>query len=303
MKKVFFMLTVVALISSCSKQNEELTIATNGNDIKLLTSLISYNKKNNVLQVVDCEGFWDCLGHVTAVAGADIAGAGAGVVGVAGSATALNIATGGTAGTVVLIGAGAISGAGASYLAHKTIKALVPAKAAVGLVNANFSYIEYNASYKFGNLDIVIPTSYRYLENVGKHHNMVIHNSFFNNEPLSSYYNYLNLNLSQRQLFQSENFRKINNKIEQASIIFAENNFDYKEFTQTMVDKKLFTKNMKDVLDLFLTSYIGSTDFGKIERLINFYIIEVSNSQLNELEKQALITSFIVASQSPFYML
>lgn len=76
------------------------------------------------------------------------------------------------------------------------------------------------------------------------------------------------MNLSHRELFQSENFRKINNEIEQASIIFAEKFI--KELTQTMVDKKLFTKNMKDVLDLFLTSYIGSTDFGKIERLINF---------------------------------
>jgi hypothetical protein len=36
---------------------------------------------------------------------------------------------------------------------------------------------------------------------------------------------------------------------------------------------------------------------------INFYINEVSISNLLETEKQALITSFVVASQSPYYLL
>lgn len=70
-----------------------------------------------------------------------------------------------------------------------------------------------------------------------------------------------------------------------------------------MLDKNYYTKNMKEVTDLFLEKYFNCSNVNEIEITINFYIDEVSKSNLLEIEKQALIASFIVASQSPFYLL
>ncbi|MDB5196755.1 MAG: hypothetical protein JWP88_1126 [Flaviaesturariibacter sp.] len=60
---------------------------------------------------------------------------------------------------------------------------------------------------------------------------------------------------------------------------------------------------MKNVYDLFMANYTAVIEKGEIESSINYYISEVEHSTLTNVEKEALIASFIVASQSPFYLL
>lgn len=89
--------------------------------------------------------------------------------------------------------------------------------------------------------------------------------------------------------------------INNLSVEYVRNDFNFHQFTQELVSHKLFTSNMKTVMDLFLEEYTSTANPSEIEPIINFYINEVANSEMTELEKKALISSFMVASESPFY--
>lgn len=113
-----------------------------------------------------CDDFWswDCWGNMTAIASADILGAAGGVVVVAEAEAYLNIATGGTAGTIVLVGAGVICGAGASYAA------------------ANCSLVAWPFDptiIGMGDITVELSEEYKSFSTVGIQHNEMIHNYFF----------------------------------------------------------------------------------------------------------------------------
>ena len=118
---------------------------------------------------------------------------------------------------------------------------------------------------------------------------------------IENFYN--NYDSKQKQILKSQLVLNANLKLQIASQDYVTNNFNYTMFTQKMVDEKFYTVNMKNVTDLFLESYFNCSENIEIENTINFYINEVSISNLLETEKQALIASFVVASQSPYYLL
>ena len=85
--------------------------------------MAAYNKaKIKPSYAEKCSGFWNCLGHVTKVAGADLIGAAAGVKAVKEVATVLNVATGGTGGTAVVVAGGVIAGEGGFLCSSKNSK-------------------------------------------------------------------------------------------------------------------------------------------------------------------------------------
>lgn len=277
---VFLLISTTGIIS-CKKQVELKPVKESLNS-RLLTF-------NNNLPVVsskaNCSGFWDCLGYAASIAGADIAGAAAGGVGVAELAGAVGVATGGTGAVVVIVGGAVITGAGASY--------------AAGL-ESDPRFDRDNLSY--GNLNIHVPAEFVELSNVGEDHNTVIHNYFVKSGNIDDYKKNL-FTPEQLAVFNSSSFTNMTNSINDASRRYVQNDFDVKTLTSDLVNAKTITTNMKDVLDLFLDRYVRVGSFQEIESLVNFYISEVSRSQsLTKIEKQSLICSFLVASESPFYL-
>lgn len=269
---------------SCSNE-ETATTATPKKQSKLISELAAYNQtaQSTAFSKRKCSGFWGCLGYVSQVAGADIIGAATGVVGVSQSAAALGVATGGTGAVVVMAGAGVVCGGGASYAAARTYDP---------------HYVKDNLEY--GTQAIEVPEEFQGLSNVGINHNTVLHNNFFNGESLDSYYN-ANFDIKQIELLKSDYMKEVNKEVTAASVDYAKNNFDYKGFTQRMVDQKYFTEDMKSVMGLFLEKYVTCKEDLELEETINYYIQAVSKSGLTTVEKQALIASFMVASESPFY--
>lgn len=292
LKPVLSLMAVVVVgfgLWSCS--NDEHTNQKNSN-ADLLEKLHEYNQYDlsNLNYREGCSGFWDCLGHVTAVAGADIVGAATGVVAVKEAALVLGATTGGTGGAILVAGAGVVAGAGASYVAHKELKSIQ-------------STPPTTPQARYGNLSIRVPVEFEYLSNVGIEHNTVIHNSFFNNEPLDNYYRSINLTENQKDVLNSEKMLEAIAIIDEGSAEYVINNFDYRNYTQKMVNEGLFTTNLKNVMDLFLQKYLSCTQDVQIENTINFYIEQVATSNLSLTEKEALIGAFMVASQSPYYFL
>jgi len=274
----------IFLISSCSNNEQEVVTASADNTL-LLKNLSDFNNSYEHNQAaLKCSGFWECLGDVVVVAGADIAGAAGGVVAVKEAALVLGATTGGTGGVVLVVGAGVVVGAGTSIVAARSLDSS-----------------KRLASASHGTLKITLPTDYFYLQNVGIDHNNVLQNNFFNDEPIDKYYSSLKLTADQIKIMDSEYMKEANKKLEVISSNYVKNKFDYKTMTQEMKDQKLLTADMKDILDLFLEKYVSCSEDQEIESTVNFYIKEVSASKLTEIEKQGLLASFMVASESPYY--
>ncbi|WP_395043554.1 hypothetical protein [Flavobacterium sp.] len=279
---IFTIIIAFSTFTSCSNDNNKINEEEN-----LMRNLRTYNISNensSFSTSKKCVGFWNCLGYVAQVAGADIIGAGTGVVVVKEAAAALGAVSGGTGAVVLMVGSGVICGAGASYAAART---------------ADTDYTKPNVEY--GNLQIEIPAEFSSFENIGIRHNNVIHNNFFNGESIENFYN--TFTNEERHILKSELVINANEKLKLASANYVSSNFDYKTLTQKMVNEGYYTINMKLVSDLFLERYFECSENIDMENTINFYIDQVSKSNLTETEKQALIASFIVASQSPYYLL
>lgn len=280
------LLLSLAFFSSCTNEEKPVALAKNSSAV-LLKNLSNYNDLTvgNLYQS-KCSGWLDCLGSVVVVAGADILGAATGVVAVKEAALILGATTGGTGGVALVVGAGVVVGAGASVAAAQTIK----------------SSKDLGGDIRFGNLTINLPNEFQYLSEVGIEHNMVI-NDIFNNRPINVYYDYKKFSEQQMDVLDSEILAESIAKINTISTNYGVNEFNYLKLNDDMFEAGFLTKNMKDVLDLFMKEYTSILDDDDIENVVNFYINEVAKSNLNETEKQGLIAAFMVASQSPYYLL
>lgn len=247
--------------------------------------MAAYNKaKIKPSYAEKCSGFWNCLGHVTKVAGADLIGAAAGVKAVKEVATVLNVATGGTGGTAVVVAGGVIAGAGASYAAARTVNQ------------------EHTPdSLKYGYLQITIPEDFLYLSNIGIEHNDVLHNNFFYNSSLTEYTQ--NLSLEQAEVIYSEQMQEARNIINSLSAEYVSSGFDYQTFTTNLYENNFLSSDLKDILNLFLEVYYSCESEEEITEIINYYMSEISIFELDLTDKEALISAFMVASESPFYFL
>ena len=68
-------------------------------------------------------------------------------------------------------------------------------------------------------------------------------------------------------------------------------------------DINYINSNIKNVLESYMEVYLTATSFEDIDNISNFYISEVSNSSLTEIEKEALLCSFLVGANSPHFWL
>ena len=269
------------ILTSCNKNTADTNSSPRRlTKAELYADLKAFNAAHGVRP--ECSGFWSCLGKVAAVAGADITGAAAGIVGVSEAAAALGIATGGTGAIVTMAAGGAISGGGASYAAAKAV----------------YTAVAPNEE-KYGNLNLDIPLEFHPLSDVGIKHNNAMYNIFFGGQELNDSYYTGTLGVDRKYLpvVNSEIYQQ---KVQVASDLgrdYVASGFDYAFLTNRAYETGLITDDMRQILYSFMEAYGTGAD---MENVINHYISVVDRSELTDIERTALISGFIVASESPY---
>lgn len=146
-----------------------------------------------------------------------------------------------------------------------------------------------------------MPPKYSYLQNLGITHNEIIQSYYFANQPLSNYYNQLSEN--NKYFFNSTLYEKCRGNIQNYGVKYAQDGFNFPNYSSNLLKEGYISINVKEVLDLFMQEYIKCRQSSDIESIVNFYIDNVNKSDLLDTDKTALISGFMVASESPFYLL
>jgi len=103
-------------------------------------------------------------------------------------------------------------------------------------------------------------------------------------------------------ILNSEKFIDINSEIQNSIKKYVSNGFNISELTSELLNKNLISKNMALVFNKFFKIYNNSEREVNIKEIINFYINSIaSTTVLSNSDKVALISSFSIASESPFY--
>lgn len=227
------------------------------------------------------KGFWSALGDALIVAGADIVGAGAGVVLVKEAAAVAGLATGGTGAAVVAGTAAVISGGGASVAASRALKS--------------------GTSLSFGNLNINYPQDYTHLSNCGINHNIEVYNIMTKG---SSYFcNNSNAKSENDEIFNSEEWNLFMDELLQLIGEYRQNENIDDLIVSLKMESKISPK-MANVFELFFEIFNQIREDKNVEEIVEFYMNTIATSDyLDSTEKEALVASFSVASESIYYWL
>lgn len=237
---------------------------------------------NNLSGKVACSDCWGGFLDFLTVAGADIVGAGAGAVAVKEIAAGVGIATGGTGAAVVVGGAAVIAGAGASVAASNELT-----KKQTGLKISSKPFIK--------SLNINYPIEFMHLAECGKEHNIRVHNLKLNKITQSKTFS------ENDEIFNSKEWKEVMDKIER-EVQFYKDKSQINQLLSSFENESLITENMSVVLGLFFDIYNKSENNHNIEDITNFYIHSIADEEtLSYQEKEALISSFSVATESPYY--
>ena len=304
--KLSVLLITCLMLFSCSSRDIE-NDADENSKVEFLNKLENFNV-NYQLNVIDKQeksssrfkkkcGWWCKLGNAAVIAGADIVGAGAGAASVQVIAAGVGAATAGTGYAIVTGAAAIISGAGASIAAADAQTQSDEDHTDEG----NDGKLAEKSSKTFGkkmiieNLNIEYPSRFYNLKNIGKLHNEEV-NNFYNNKKSKL------AKTKGNDILDSEEFIKINYEIKNSIKKYVSNDFNIDELTSELLRKKLISENMSLVFDKFFRIYNNSKKGKNIQDIVNFYINSIANTDvLSNSDKAALISSFSVASESPFY--
>lgn len=278
MKKIVLIVLLFIGASSHSFSQNEV------ND-QLLSKLSSYNE-NSTGKILIGEAerrWWQTLLNITTIVAADAGGVYAGVVGSSHVIGAVGLATSGVGAAIVGGIAGAVGGAGASNAAWHGLHRQSP------------------AVLNYGNLEISIPSEFANFANVGIHHNYVLHNFYTNSGNITDFYRTV-LDGEQILLMESQPMVELKNSIAQsAENSTVDGGIDFDNFSNDLVRKGLMTIMGQQTLNLFFEKYKRCNSPESMKGLINYYITEISDSKVSLVEKRALISAFLTASESPFY--
>lgn len=227
--------------------------------------------------------WWQSVLNACTVVGADVAGAIGGVHATGAVATTIGLATGGTGFVAVAGTAAVIGGAGASNGAYQSLHRTLP------------------VTPGFGNLQISLPKTYAALLLAGREHNEVLDQCFAKGRPLSVFY-LPKLRAEQVALIESQlmqgHLQTLRSMGEQH--ILQQGNPE--TLAAHLVSSGLLPKSNSNIFIAFMRKMQVSSSPKDMENLINQSIRLVADSGIRELDKIALISGFLVASQSPFYI-
>ncbi len=303
MKKFFLIMPLVALASlvvfiSCNDdKTEELPVPKSKQELseKLTQFNQSYLKQIEADTPIQTRGFWKGLGDVLEVAGADIIGAGAGAVAVGEVATVVGAATGGTGFAVVAGTAAVVAGAGASVGAARLLDNSSVAIDEKEVETRSSSRNNLGTQLYLSNLDIKYGEKYAHLANIGKEHNRtVVKMNAIATRGANDY------NEIEKALLENKEFTAKREEIEKVVVEYIKAGGDVKVLLQGLKEKEFISDKMSFVYSFFFDIYNKSVNFDNVEDIVNFYIKSIEESDfLSEKEKEALIASFSVASESP----
>lgn len=298
--KIMTILFCASILLSCS--NEENVELNENLKTEFFNELKSFNtdyqiniidkqiKNENLALKEDC-GFLCTLAKVVVVAGADLAGAAVGVKAVA-------VIAGGTAGTGVgtplaaglVVGGAVVGGASASIIAGVKVS---EAKSQKTSKKSNNSF---GKKLFIKNLDINYPLEFSYLKKTGELHNVELYNHFngFSRKNSKS--------AEFESMEETKEWKETITKTEKIINNYVSNNFNTDNLTKSLFDEGLISEDIQNVLNIFYDIYNNIENSDNVKDINNFYINAISNSKvLSKEDKTALIVSFSVASESPFY--
>lgn len=296
---VLTLIITSSLFYSCSNED---SVGIENEKVDFLNELKAFNT-NYQLTVIDVQedpvllskgddcGFWCTVGKVVVVAGADLAGAAVGVKAVA-------VIAGATAGTGVgtplaaglVVGGAVLGGAAGSIVAAVKVNEATSQKA---FKKSNNSF---GKKLFIKNLDIKYPPEFSYLEKTGELHNIELYNHFNGFSRKTTKLTDI------ESIEDTEEWKEAIGKTEDIINNYVSNNFNTDNLTKSLYDEGLISKDIQNVLNIFYDIYNNIQNSGNIKDISNFYINAISNSNVLSYEdKTALIVSFSVASESPFY--
>lgn len=276
---------VSSTFTGCSSEEKVSINETGMTQDQLVQNLRAYNEANPPLNPNRCDGFWDCLGDVLVVAGADVAAGAAGAAASAEAAAFAGLVSGGTGAIIVVGGSAAIVGGGASVVVYREMDK--EAKSTNSIIP--------------GRSNLVIPSQFSGYSQTGIDHNRITYNALAE-LPISEFYTHKNYTPKQIEIFESPQVLNAQSKLSQFASDYA-NDFDINNFTADCVGANLLTVAQKDILDVFFSRYYTCTTEGEIISMVNYYMDIVAKSSLSYVEKESLITGFLIAAESPFYWL
>ena len=235
-----------------------------------------------VTVLISASSFAQGIGHWLSVAGADIVGAGAGVLAVKEIAAAAGVATGGTGAAVVFAGAGLLAGGGASYQAHDMLKPKTN------------STTKSTSSVVF-----TLPSQYSQY-NIGPLHNELLDNCYFrgvNPQPyLYNHYDKVALDF----LYNNGAWPAIYNNIN----AMAQSYETHKDFARLLSEhrsKNYISGNMSTFLTTFYGALSAATNLDQALTIVNTHTARIAGSGYSDDEKKALYASMSVAASSLKY--
>ena len=222
------------------------------------------------------------IGKWLAVAGADLVGAGAGVMAVKEIGLAFGTFTGGTGTAIVYAGAGIICGAGASYQAHdamtpKTNSTTKSTSSVVFTLPSQFS--EYN---------------------IGARHNEVLDNCYFvNASPQAYLYKYYDRTAIDF-LYNHSAWPSISNSINAMAQSY-ETHLDFARLLSEHRAKNYITGGMSTFLSNFYGALSTAKTLDEALTIVNTHTGRIAGSGYSDHEKSALYASMSVAASSLKY--
>jgi hypothetical protein len=226
--------------------------------------------------------WWQSVLNACTVVGADVAGAIGGVHATGAVATTVGLATGGTGFVAVAGTAAVIGGAGASNGAYQSLHRTLP------------------VTPGYGNLQITLPKTYSSLLATGRDHNEVLDQCYAKGRPLSVFY-LPKLRAEQVALIESQLMQGYFQTLRSLGEEHIRQQGNPETLAAQLVANGMLPKSNAGAFMAFMQKMQVCGSPKDMENLINQSIRLIADSGIREIEKIALISGFLVASQSPFY--
>lgn len=304
MKKVINFLPVYLLVilifNACTTDLDSKV----ENELSLIEQTSKYNNDFIYSNPSNQKGFLDSFGYAAGLFVGDVTGAAAAGASVSWLAGAVGAATAGTGFIVVETIAGVVGAVGGSYMAHCTMRGCSK--------SANAEYQIFNFPDRY-DITLNFPNYDRY-SHFGDMHNLnlvenkfgsITNKDFFTNAITNEFPIFNNLNSTENirianDLLESNEFQIYVSKIEQNTIDYVENEFDYEFLLQSHYEDNLISITTKDILKNFLDIYTNATGFEDVELMVNDYSEMVIESRISETDKKALLSALSVAAKTLF---
>lgn len=294
-------LATILMFTNCQtdgiSNTDDSNIVATSNSNTLRTNLQSFNKsfKYSAIQnnSLERKKWWQIAGQIAAVAVGDAGGAAAAGASVQWLAAGVGAATAGTGYAVVTGVAGVIGAAGGSYAAYCSTGG--SCRGTFNNVNPMGSPITYD-----------FPTKYDYLENFGTLHNNALQNIFMNDTPTNELTwiqnNIPNINqIDYEKLYNSAEFKSLKERIIKVNNDYRISGYNADTLLQGYKSEKLITDKTYEILSLYFAAVLKAQNFEDYKAITDFYVEEISNSELESVDKESLFSAFSISVQSYYY--